>query len=76
VKHSLATVTLGLEPLPELSSAAFTSTCQWYWQQPKYVVASCQRNNGHWLRTTQDMNLGVRNGNGVLEPGNNGNAFL
>ncbi|KAK4171443.1 hypothetical protein QBC36DRAFT_94865 [Triangularia setosa] len=78
MKLMLATLTLGLAALPELASAGFAASCSWSWQEPKYVVATCRKNDGSNFRTRQDMNLcvGANNFSGKLQSQNVGNAFL
>ncbi|KAK4461484.1 Cyanovirin-N [Cladorrhinum samala] len=78
MKFTLATITLGLATLPELTLAGggFASSCKdWYWMDNKFLVATCKKKNGSWLKTRQDMNLCIINRDGFMSPEDNGRAF-
>ena len=60
MKFTLATITLGLAALPEFASAAgnFLASCKdIYWINPNFLVATCKKKDGTWMKTRQDMNL-------------------
>jgi len=68
----LVAFTLGLAALADLAAAEgnFKNTCKtdWYVEDGHYMVATCKRKDGSYMRTRQDMNLciGYYKSSGVL----------